>query len=304
MKTSPRTEALAALHSAVFLFGFTAILGELIALHSFWTIWWRTLLAGLGFVLLQLFRKKPLLPTNRRLLAPMVLIGATIAVHWVLFYLAIRASNVSVTLVCLSSGGLMTAFLEPILLGGRLRNDQLVLGALTVLGITLIFSLDARFVDGILLGLAAALLSALWSVLNKRIVAQTDSYVLNLVQLLGGWLTLSVLLPVASLVFADLGGPVPAGLDWLWLGIFAWGTTTLPYLLYLTALRQLSAFTAVLAVNLETLYGVILAYFVFREQELISLSDPLFYVGSLLVVGSVALAPILNRRRRFRRAER
>ena len=77
---------------------------------------------------------------------------------------------------------------------------------------------------------------------------------------------------------------VPVGIDWIWLIVLAFFCTVILYLLYISALKKLSAFTASLAGNLEPVYGIFFAMLFFNEAQYLSLS---FYVGMTLILLSV-----------------
>ncbi|MCU0337102.1 MAG: EamA family transporter, partial [Sediminibacterium sp.] len=102
------------LHAAVFLWGFTGILGKLITLSEGWLVWYRMILTTLILLAILQFKNSLRLPPRKTLLQ-LVGTGAIIALHWVCFFGSIKYANVSVALVCLSSAGLFTALLEPVM---------------------------------------------------------------------------------------------------------------------------------------------------------------------------------------------
>jgi drug/metabolite transporter (DMT)-like permease len=69
--------------------------------------------------------------------------------------------------------------------------------------------------------------------------------------------------------------------------LLAWVCTVLCFDLQLNALKKISPFTANLAYNLEPVYGIILAFIIFKENKSLNLQ---FYVG----VGLILLAVILQ----------
>ena len=77
------------------------------------------------------------------------------------------------------------------------------------------------------------------------------------------------------------------------------GCTLLPFTLSLMALRQLSAFSAQLAVNLEPLYAIVLAMLLFGEHHELGLA---FYGGLAIVLGAVFAHPLMIWRPRRRQA--
>ncbi len=219
-------------------------------------------------------------------------IGALVGVHWLCFYGAIKLSNASVAVASMAVASFFSSWLEPLLLGQRVRWYEVALGLFVIPGMALIIghlSWDMRYGFGV--GLLAAFMAALFSVLNKRLIDAEAPPALSMsfIELLGGFLICSLALPV----FALSGGEFslrPLPWDWLWMLLLAWGCTLLPYYLTLTAMRHLTAFTTNLLVNLEPVYGVILAGLVFGEHREM---PPAFYLGVAIILLSVFGHPLL-----------
>src|SRR6185312_11123199 len=103
------------LHIAVFLAGFTGILGRLITLNEGMIVWYRLLITAITmWILFGVMKKLKRIPVADILKIGGV--GFIAAMHWVTFYGSIKYSNVSVGLVCFSTIGFFTAVLEPIVL--------------------------------------------------------------------------------------------------------------------------------------------------------------------------------------------
>ncbi|MCW3088833.1 MAG: EamA family transporter, partial [Sediminibacterium sp.] len=212
-------------------------------------------------------------------------IGMIIALHWVCFYGSIKVANVSIGLVCFASVGLFTAILEPLMTPKKFSWAETGLGLISLLGICLIFHFDSRYRTGILLGIASALLGALFSVLNKKYVTVAAPQTLMLYELSGGLLLLTLLMPV-YLQYFPAAYLVPTLADWGWLLVLSWLCTVLAMDLMLQALQKVSAFTQNLTLNLEPVYGILLAFVLFKENEKL---DSSFYVGFGLIGLSVIL---------------
>lgn len=290
----PEQRAYLELHIAVLLFGFTAILGDLIQLSALVMVWWRMLITSLSLLfLVRMGRQLRSMP--RDLVLKFMGIGVLVALHWVCFFGAIKLSNASITLVCMATTSLFTAFFEPILLKQRIKSVEILLGALIIPGMALVVhSTGADMMAGILVGLLSALLAALFATLNKKLVARADPMNITFLELSSGWLFLSLLLPF--LVNKDEVF-LPSASDIVYLLILALLCTTLAYVLALRALRYISAFASNLTVNLEPVYGILLAWIVLKEhQEL----DPAFYTGVLVILGAIFSYPLIRRWQRRR----
>lgn len=277
-------QALIKLHISVFLAGFTGALGVLIQLNEGILVWYRILLTVVT-LFVWLSWKKSIEKIAALTVWKLLGIGSLIALHWVCFYGSIKASNVSIGLVCFASVGLFTAILEPLLTYKKFSWAEVGLGMISLLGIYLIFHFDARYRTGILIGIASALLAALFSVLNKKKVDIVPPKTLMLYELSGGLLILTLLMPV-YLHYFPTTYIFPTLSDWGWLLALSWLCTVLAMDLMLQALKKISAFTQNLSLNLEPVYGILLAFILFKENEKLNNS---FYMGFSLIVLSVVL---------------
>lgn len=277
-------QALVKLHIAVFLAGFTGVLGELIHLNEGLLVWYRIMITVVT-LFLWLNWKKKITRISAASVWKLLGIGMLIALHWVCFYGSIKMANVSIGLICFASVGLFTALLEPFMTNKKLSWAEIGLGLISLLGIYLIFHFDTRYRAGILVGIASALLAALFSVLNKKNVNIAAPQTLMLYELSGGLLILTLLMPL-YLHYFPTNYIFPALSDWGWLLVLSWLCTVLGMDLMLQSLQKVSAFTQTLSLNLEPVYGIFLAFILFKENEKL---DNSFYVGFSLIALSVLL---------------
>ena len=278
-------KALLQLHLAVFLAGFTAILGVLINLNEGLLVWYRLLLTVVTlFVLLYL--KKQLHKIALKDVLKFFGVGAIVAMHWVTFYGSIKYANASVALVCFSATGFFTSFLEPLILKKRVVFIEVALGLLAIAGIYIIFDFHPQYKLGIAFGIISAVGSALFPIFNKEFVKRFTPQTVTFYELGGGLIALTLLVPFYLIKF-PAAYYVPTTSDWLWLLVLAWFCTVLSFDLQLNALKKISAFTANLSYNLEPVYGIIMAFIFFKENEQLNYQ---FYIG----VGLILLAVVLQ----------
>ena len=275
-------KALIQLHIAVFLAGFTGILGKLIDLNEGLLVWYRMLITVITLAVILGFQKEiKKLPWIDIL--KVVGVGGVVALHWVTFYGSIKYSNVSIALVCFSSIGFFTAIFEPLILKRRFEWRELALGLLCIAGIYLIFNFNPQYKTGIIIGLISALLAVCFSILNKSFVARIPVKTITFYEMGGGWLVLTLLMPFYMKLFPT-DYIFPTFDDWIWLLILAWLCTVWAVMLQLSSLRKLSTFTSNLTYNLEPVYGILLAFIIFKENENLSSG---FYYGLALILLSV-----------------
>jgi len=272
------------LHIAVFLAGFTAILGKLIGLGEGMLVWWRILLTV--FVLaMWMAATRQIERINRRAFFKIAGVGFIIAMHWIFFYGSIKYATISVALVCFSATGFFTSILEPIILKKRFSVVEILLGALSIAGIYIIFDFHPQYKLGIAFGLLAAVGSALFPIFNKRLLLEHKPLTLTLYELSGGLLMLTLILPFYHQFF-PARYYFPTTPDWFWLFILSVFCTVLLFVLQLHALKKISAFTSNLTFNLEPLYGIVLAFIFFDENKLLHKE---FFIGVALIVLAVVL---------------
>ena len=277
-------KALIQIHIAVFLAGFTAILGKLITLNEGLLVWYRLLITviTLGGIL---FFKKQLQRIPFKELMKIFGVGAIVAFHWVTFYGSVKYANISVALVCFSASGFFTAFFEPLILKRKIALIEVALGLIAITGIYIIFDFHPQYKMGIIFGIVSAVGSALFPVYNKKLLLRHSPKTLTFYELGGGLLALTVLVPFYLMQFPALYY-IPTTSDWLWLLVLAWLCTVLSFELQLNALKKISAFTANLTYSLEPVYGIILAFIFFKENEKLNFA---FYVGVLFILLAVVL---------------
>lgn len=276
------------LHLIVFIWGFTAILGALISLDALPLVWFRMLFA-VFFIGIYIYFKKIDLKLPKRDLMVFIIMGLVIALHWFTFFKAIKVSNVSVTLACLSTGALFTSILEPIFLRKKPVLYEVFFGILVVLGLYIIFQVEGNYVYGILIALTSAFLSALFSVVNGQYANKHNPTVISFYELAGGvaFFTLVLLfnqsfsISFFQISISDLG----------YLLILSSICTAYAFIASVKVMKHISPYTVMLTINLEPIYGIILAVIIFKEKEQMS---PSFYVGALIILSTVLMNGVVK----------
>ena len=271
------------LHLSVMLAGFTGLFGRLITLNEVDIVWYRMLFTSL---ILLVFTGLP--RVGWRKFVELCGCGALLGFHWILFYGSIKASNVSIGVICFSLIGFFTALFEPLIFKKRLSWTELLLSLITVAGVLCIFSLDARYRYGIAIGVVSSAVCALYAICNKKASVGVRSRTVLMYQMSGGLMAISVIIPLYLLVFPSQQPVmvVPKDSNLWFMLCHALFCTVGMYLLQIQALKRLSAFTVNLTYNLEPCYTIILAFLVFGEGREINFS---FYIGISLILLSVLL---------------
>lgn len=270
------------LHIAVFLAGFTGILGRLITLNEGMIVWYRLLFTAVTmWILFWVMKKLKRIPLADIL--KITAVGFIAAMHWVTFYGSIKYANVSVALVCFSAISFFTALFEPLILKKRINWLELFLGLVTLSGIYVIFHFDTQFKTGIIVGLISAVLASLFPIYNREFLKRINVETMLTWQQTGGFLVLSALLPFYLQKFPTETFD-PGWENTGWLLVLSWFCSVIAFQLSANALKRLSAFTVNLTYNLEPVYGILLAFAVYNENEYLS---KWFFIGFGIIAAAL-----------------
>jgi drug/metabolite transporter (DMT)-like permease len=276
------------LHIAVFLAGFTGILGRLISLNEGLIVWYRLLFTSITmWILFGVLKKIDRIPLNDILKISAV--GFIAAMHWVTFYGSIKYANVSVALVCFSATGFFTALFEPMILRKKIDKIELLLGLMTITGIYIIFQFDPQYKTGIIVGIISALLASLFPIYNRQFLQRINVETMLAWQQTGGFITLSILLPFYLRQF-PMEHFFPNFENLLWLLVLSWFCSVVAFQFSSNALKRLSAFTVNITFNLEPVYGILLAFIVYNENKLLS---KWFYIGFAIIAAALIIHALL-----------
>ncbi|MDG3581272.1 DMT family transporter [Galbibacter pacificus] len=276
------------LHFIVFIWGFTAVLGALITIDAIPLVWFRMLLASF-FVWLYVALNKFTLKVPKKALITMLIAGLVIALHWITFFKAIKVSNVSVTLATISTGAFFTAVLEPIFYKRKMIWYEIVFGLVVIAGLFIIFNVETQYTLGIGLALISALLSATFSLINGKLAKQYRPSVISFYELGSGvgFITLYLLFSGSfSAEFFKLSAS-----DWMYLLLLASICTAYAFIGSVKVMKLISPYTVMLTINMEPVYGIVLAFVILGASEKMSHG---FYIGAVIIIMTVVVNGILK----------
>lgn len=280
------------LHLIVFLWGFTAILGKLIQANAEVLVFYRMLFASVFLYLFIRIIKKDSIKVSKKLLLKLVGIGSLMAFHWLFFFSSIKVSNVSIALSCLGTSTLFAALLEPLIFKRKIDVSEIVMGIVIVICISLIFKVEFQYKLGIIYGLICALLGTIFSVFNGKLYGKTSSGNIIFYEIFGGFLVISLyyvfsghISQIGEISYRDLA----------LLTLLASVFTAYPMFESVNLMKYISPFTLILTVNLEPIYGIILAFFIFGESEKMS---AVFYGASLVMILAIVINGVIKARKK------
>src|SRR3569833_1397560 len=282
------------LHFTVFIWGFTGILGALISISAVQLEWYRVLIAVVSFFFYFKFSRTDL-KVGRKIFWQMLCTGALVGGHWILFFLSIKLSTVSVALVCFSSLTLFTAILEPVINKKRISRLEIIAGVLIIIGIVVIFQFESHYTKGIIAGLLCALFASLFSIINARYVKTYQAPVIAFYELSGAFIWISVFLAFTNGYTKDL---LLHKADIGYLVLLGTICTSVAYVAGVSVMRELSAFRVALVTYLEPVYGIILSFAFFGDMNKMTTG---FWAGALIVLSTIFLFPVAQKQVEKRR---
>lgn len=279
------------MHIAVILFGFTGILGELISLSAVVLVWWRVLLTAGSLGLIILFFKKFKLKL-RHSIKHYLVIGALIGFHWICFYGSVKMANASIALICMATTSFFTAITEPLILNKKINSGELLIGLLMIPGMYLIVhDISQSHVLGLLVGILAAFLSAVFTSFNKKYVQKGNEVYISMIEMIAACIFCSPF--VVYFCFGESQAFLPLGDDLYYILLLSFFCTTIAFLLTLKSLNYITAFASNLAINLEPVYGIFLAIVILNQHKELSTS---FYLGVILIMITVFSFPYISKK--------
>ena len=289
------------LHLIVFIWGFTAVLGKLISLDALPLVWWRMSIAVVlifGYILY----KKTSFKLGKKDILLLLISGLIIALHWITFFKAIKVSNISITLACLSTGAFFTSILEPIFYNRKMVWYEILFGLVVLFGLYFVIeSSEPNFIqksissdisgtmEGVFLALTSAFLSATFSIINGKFAQRIDASIVSFYELLGGILFLSVFLLFSGQFTTEFFSLDVSDIKWLF--ILASICTAYAFIASVKVMKYISPYTVMLTINLEPVYGIALAILIFSKNEQMSFS---FYVGAAIILITVILNGLIR----------
>ena len=286
------------LHFLVFIAGFTAILGELISIDAIPLVWFRMVFATI-LIFLYIKIAKINIKISPKALAKLSVAGIIIALHWITFFGSIKVSNISIALGMFSTGAFFASILEPIIFKRAVIWYEILFGVFVVIGVFIITQSEFKYISGIILGLLSAFLSSLFAVLNGKFLQKHTATVISFYEFLGGVLFISIFILFLEKPFSTEFFKLSVS-DYGYLIILASVCTAYAFIAAVHVMKVISPYTVVLSYNLEPVYGILIAMFLFPEQEKMSTS---FYIGAAIIIIMVLLNAILKNLRFLKRKQ-
>jgi drug/metabolite transporter (DMT)-like permease len=288
----PSTSDYFTLHFVVILFGFTGILGKLISIPAVEMVFYRTLLAASGMGLFIILTRRSARVSSSDLVA-LLLTGIMVGIHWLTFFISGRIANISVSLVGFATASLWTALLEPLMNRRKINLTEVLLGMFVLAGLAIIFVSDFGYSVGLLIAILSGLTCAIFAIINARLVRRVNPHAITFYEMIGATAAVALFFPLYREQWAE-GHQLnlaPTTMDWVWILVLAWLCTVYAYTATVELFKRISVFLFQLTLNLEPVYGILMALAIFGESEKMSTH---FYVGAFMILCAVFVYPFIR----------
>jgi drug/metabolite transporter (DMT)-like permease len=189
-----------------------------------------------------------------------------------------------------STGAFFASLLEPIFFKRKIKPVEIILGCVVICGVFIILKANINSFVGVFLGIVSALLASLFSVFNGKLVQNNNPFLISFYEFLSG-----VVFILLYLIFSDNVSDLTISslfsYDYLYVFILGSICTAYAFIASIYILKFLSPYTLVLTYNLEPVYGILLAIFIFPDTEKMEFS---FYIGTLIIISTIIINSILK----------
>ncbi len=273
------------LHFIIFLWGFTGILGDAIKLDAWHLVFYRTTIAAffLGFLMV---RSKQFYAYNVRAILEMLFVGILVGLHWVSFFAAIKMGGVSVGMVGISTMAIFTALLDPVMGRKRLHLSDLFFSCLAMVGLCFIAAYTFDHIAALLVSVLAAAIAAVFTHQTVSLIGKGRTpLAITFYQMIGGMLVTLVAVLIVQTRSLEAVKLLPSKQDWIYLVLLGGVCTAYAATACNELLKRISAFTCNLSLNMEPVYGIVLAAILLGEHRRLTEG---FYLGFLVILAAVA----------------
>lgn len=272
-----KDKSLIEIHIAVFLFGLAGLFGKLLSLPAMIIVLGRVSFSSIFLLIFIIYSKKDIKLKEYKHYFYLIIMGIILAVHWSTFFQAIQVSTVAVGLLTFSTFPVFVTFLEPYFFKEKVKWSDIVIAAITFLGVILIvprFQIGDNLTQGALWGIISGFSYAILSMLNRKYVKEYSSTIVAFYEQL---VAAIILIP-----FLFLERPVFRARDIVLLIILGTVFTGISHSLFISGLRNVKTQVAGIISSLEPVYGIIFAALLLSE---ISTSREI--LGGIIILGTV-----------------
>ena len=270
---------------ATFFISTSGVLGKYIALTPEVIILCRAFLSAFFIYIFCRFKKIKLKIDSKKDGISFAISGFFMACHWISYFYALKLSNVAIGMLSLFTFPAITTLLAPFFSKQKLNSTHIFLAFLVLIGVYMLvpdFSLENKYLKGILCGIFSAFCYALRNLTIKKHVKKYNGSMLMFHQMM---IVSVLLIPVLFFSdFSNLESQLPLVL------LVALLTTVIGHTMILNSLKHFSVSTASIISSIQPIFGVIIAYIFVGEVP--SLNT---YIGGSLILLTVVIESIRSK---------
>lgn len=267
---------------AILIMSSSGPLGRYIGIPPEQTIWVRCVIGSVALLIVLKMRNTPIFigwgRTFRRVVIGALFLGG----HWVTYFYALKYTSVAIGMLSLFTYPVLTALLEPWMLGYKHRWADVLIALFAFSGVFFLvpeYSLGNQVTIGIAFGVVSALLYSLRNILMKKNVGEYSGVTLMFYQLV---VVSLVLHPV--IYMGDFGANW-SGIEANWKTLLLLGvlTTATGHTLFVMSFRHFSITAISIISSLTPLFGIILGVVFLSEIP----------QGRVLIGGAIILTTVI-----------
>jgi len=277
-------EGLLSVHTAVLIFGLTALFAKLIALTAIEITLLRSVfaIAAIGIYIKYLNESLKLNKKRDYLIA--MLLGFFLATHWVTYFHSMQVSSVAIGIISLYTYPVITVFLEPFFHGERPHVKDILSAIVVLFGVYLLvpeFSINNQTTTGVFWGVLSAFLFAVRNIIHGRYF---KTYPARHALFYQTFAVIVLLTPFSAQVTPEV-----TQTQWLQLAILGIFFTALPHTLFANSLLHLRAKTVSLVGCMHVVYGTLFAAIFLAE-----IPDWTTIAGGLIVISAAVYETVTS----------
>lgn len=275
-----KKSALFMINIAFICFSFAGIIGQAVSVSAVAVVAFRVMFSSCILGSFLFLTRKKILPNTRKDMVLALLAGALLGFHWVSFFTSIKASSVAIALITFGTAPLFVALIEPVVFREKFQPKTLLFALIAIVGVLIAtpeFSMENSVTVGIVWGLIASFTYGILTLFNR---ALSVNYSGAQVCFWEHFIAMLVTMPVA--IYSGINATQT---DILLLAIMGLVCTALGFSLVVQCQKVLPSQLVVLMSGVETVYSIVLAYFLLNETPALRQ-----LLGGLVIFGVVTFA--------------
>ena len=272
---------------SMLIFGTIGIFRKNLRLSSAFIACTRGILGGLFILAFTAIKRKTVrIELSGRMILRLAVTGAIMGVNWILLFEAYNYTTVAVATLCYYMQPTIVMLLSPLLFSEKLAGNKAVCALISIIGMVLVSGVvnsgntESPNMQGVFLGLGAAVCYAVVVIMNKK-TGGADAYQKTIIQLLAAG---TAMIPYLLLSGGFSGEGFSAGAVVLLL-VIGLVHTGIAYVLYFGSMDGLTAQSIAIFSYIDPVSALLFSALLLREPLGIT-----GMIGAILIIGSAVIS--------------